>query len=141
MKNSIIVILLAGVIMSFGFNSDNTLLYQQSLLNHFSKIKPDTVYVLKCSDIDLPSKIGKHIIIDISENVNALLKNTSSLFAVKLMPVEVNKETLEITLIDFILKNGSNRVIMNNAGSVVYSYKYDSRIKKYKLLKKTENTI
>jgi hypothetical protein len=127
--------------MSFGFNSDNTLLYQQSLLNHFSKIKPDTVYVLKCSDIDLPSKIGKHIIIDISENVNALLKNTSSLFAVKLMPVEVNKETLEITLIDFILKNGSNRVIMNNAGSVVYSYKYDSRIKKYKLLKKTENTI
>ena len=127
--------------MSFKSNNDNALLYQQSLQSHFSVIKADTIYVLKCPDIELPTKIGKYTIIDISNNVNNFLNNTSSLYVIKLMPIEINKGTIEIALVDYIFKNNSGEIIMSNAGSVVYSYKYESQSKKYRLVRKIENTL
>lgn len=127
--------------MSFRYSNDNKLLYQQALTNHISNLKADTVFVLKCFDIELPSKIGKCIIVDISENVSSFLNNSPSLYAIKLMPIEVNKGSVEITLIDYLLKNNAGEIAMTNTGSVIYSYKYESQTKKYKLLKTAKNTI
>lgn len=141
MKTIVIAVLLSTLIMSFNPISDNTLLYQQSLLNHLSIIKADTVYVLKCFDIELPSKIGKHTIIDVSGDTRSYLANNSSLYAIKLMPIEMNKGAVEITFIDYVLKIDAGEIVMSNAGSVVFSYKYESQTKKYKLLKKTKNTL
>lgn len=141
MKTIVIAVLLSTLIMSFNPISDNTLLYQQSLLNHLSIIKADTVYVLKCFDIELPSKIGKHTIIDVSGDTRSYLANNSSLYAIKLMPIEINKGAVEITFIDYVLKIDAGEIVMSNAGSVVFSYKYERQTKKYKLLKKTKNTL
>lgn len=127
--------------MSFRLNNDTALLYQRSLLNHLSNEKTDTVYILKCFDVELPSKIGKHTIVDISENTSTFLNVKSSLHAIKIMPVEINKGIVEITLIDYVIKSNAGDVIMSNAGSVVYRYIYESRVNKYKLLKKSKNTI
>jgi hypothetical protein len=141
MKNLITVVILSGLIMSFKLNSDNTLLYQQSLLSHLSNVKTDTVYILKCFDIELPPKIGKYTIVDISGNTSAFLNGKSSLYAIKLMPVEMNKGAVEIILIDYVLKSNAGEVVMGNTGSVVFSYKYQGQSKKYKLLKKSKNTM
>ena len=141
MKNIITIITLSVLVMSFKLNNDNTLLYQQSLLNHLSNVKTDTVYVLKCFDIELPSKIGKYTIVDVSENTSSFLISNSSLYAIKLMPIEMHKGTVEITLIDYVLKINAGEIVMSNAGSVVFSYKYENQTKKYKLLKKTKNTL
>ncbi|MEO6638381.1 MAG: hypothetical protein ABIN25_08895 [Ginsengibacter sp.] len=141
MKNTIAVVVLSVLVMSFKINKDNTLLYQQSLLRHLSNIKTDTVYILKCFDIELPSKIGKHTIVDISENTSTFLNGKSSLYAIKLMPVEMNRGTVEIVLIDYVIKGNAGEVIMSNTGSVVYSYKYESKSNKYTLLKKSKNTM
>jgi hypothetical protein len=141
MKNMIAVVLTA-LTMSFRFNNDNALLYQQSLLDHISKEDIDTVYVLKCFDIELPSKIGKHIIVDISENTGSFLHSNPSLSAIKLMPVEMNKGIIEIALIDYVIKNNrAGELIMSNTGSVVYSYKYERSTKKYILLKKSKKSV
>ena len=141
MKTIIIAVLLSTLIMSFNPISDNSLLYQQSLLNHLSIIKADTVYVLKCFDIELPSKIGKYTIIDVSGDTRSYLANNSSLYAIKLMPIEMNKGAVEITFIDYVLKIDAGEIVMSNAGGVVFSYKYESQTKKYKLLKKTKYTL
>jgi hypothetical protein len=141
MKNIITVVLLSILIMSFNPKNDNTLLYQQSLLNHLSDVKTDTVYILKCFDIELPSKIGKYTIVDVSGDIRSFLVNNSSLYAIKLMPIEINKGAVEITLIDYILKIDAGEIVMSNAGSAVFSYKYESQTKKYRLLKKSKNTL
>jgi hypothetical protein len=141
MRNVIAIITLLIITMSFKSNTDNTLLYKQSLLNHLSKIKTDTVYILKCFDIELPSKVGKYNIVDISENTNSFLKDKPSLYAIKLMPVEMNRGIIEITLIDYILKLKTDEILMSNTGSEIYSYKYESKSRKYTLLKKSKNTM
>lgn len=141
MKNTIAVIILSVVVMSFKVNKDNTVLYQKSLMLHLSNIKADTVYILKCFDTELPSKIGKHTIVDISENTSSFLNGKSSLYAIKLMPVEMNKGTVEIVLVDYVIRDNAGEVIMSNAGSVIYSYKYESKNSKYTLIKKSKNTM
>lgn len=141
MKNVFFIFGLSILVMSFRLNDDSKLLYQKALLTHVSNLKTDTIYVLKCFDIELPSKIGKHTIIDISENVNSFLENSSSLYVIKVMPIELNKGNVEITLIDYILKNNAGEIAMSNTGSVIYSYKYENQTRKYKLLKKIKNTI
>ncbi|HMO31356.1 MAG TPA: hypothetical protein PKE07_00020 [Lacibacter sp.] len=141
MKNIVDVIFLSVVVMSFKSNKDNTMLYQQSLLLHLSNIKADTIYILKCFDTELPSKIGKHTILDISENTSSFLNGKSSLYAIKLMPVEMNKGTVEIVLVDYVIRDNAGEVMMSNAGSIVYSYRYESKSSKYKLIKKSKNTM
>ncbi len=120
MKNLITVVVLLVLIMSFKLKSDNTLLYQQSLLSHLSNLKSDTVYILKCFDIELPSKIGKYTIVDLSENTSIFLNGKSSLYAIKLMPIEMNKGAIEITFIDYVLKSNAGEVVMGNTGSVIF---------------------
>lgn len=141
MKNIFFIFGLTTLVMSFRLNNDSKLLYRQALLTHISNLKTDTIYVLKCFDIELPSKIDKHIIVDISENINFFLGNSSSLYVIKLMPIELNKGNVEITLIDYILKSNNGEIAMNNTGNVIYSYKYENETGKYKLLKKIKNTI
>ena len=141
MKNIFFIFGLTTLVMSFRLNNDSKLLYHQALLTHVSNLKTDTIYVLKCFDIELPSKIGKHIIVDISENINFFMGNSTSLYAIKLMPIELNKGNVEITLIDYILKSNNDEIAMNNTGNVIYSYKYENETGKYKLLKKIKNTI
>ncbi len=141
MTNIFFIFGLTTLVMSFRLNNDSKLLYHQALLTHVSNLKTDTIYVLKCFDIELPSKIGKHIIVDLSENINFFMGNSTSLYAIKLMPIELNKGNVEITLIDYILKSNNDEIAMNNTGNVIYSYKYETQTGKYKLLKKTKNTI
>ena len=141
MKNTTFFILLSILIMSLKSNNDSYLLCQQALLNHLSNLNTDTVYVLKCFDIELPSKIGKYTVIDISENTSSFLKEKSSLCAIKLLPIEINKGNIEITLIDYVLECNDGKILMSNAGSVIYCYKFESQTRKYKLLKEIKNTI
>ncbi len=138
MKILIIVVVLS-IIMSFKLDSDNSLLYQQSLLNHLSKVKTDTIYIFKCFDIDLPYAVEGHYIVDISENTSSFLDGKSSLYAIKLMPIQVNKGIVEITLVDYMLINNLGEIQMSNTGSVSFSYKYKNN--KYKFLNKTKSTI
>lgn len=141
MRKIIAIITFLIIAVSFKSSTDNSLLYKQSLLNHLSKAKTDTVYILKCFDIELPTQIGKFTIVDISENTNSFLKGKPSLYAIKLMPVEMNKGVTEITLVDYIIKIKTGEVVMSNTGSEVYSFKYESKSRKYTLLKKLKNTI
>lgn len=141
MKNLITVVLLSIFVMSFKPQNDSTLLYQQSLQNHLANVKIDTVYILKCFDIELPSQVGVYTIVDISENTTSFLLNRTSLYAIKIMPLEIHNGSIEITLIDYVLKIDKGEIVMSNTGSIVFSYKYDSQTKKYKLLKKSRHTI
>lgn len=129
------------VLMSFTFKSDNNLLYQKALLNHFSKTNTDTIYILKGFDIEIPSKVGKYTIIDISDNTKSFIVNKPSLYAVKLMPIEMNNGIIEITLIDYVIKIDGSEVLLYNNGSAVYSYKYEIRKKKYMFLRKESHAI
>ncbi len=141
MKISFGIVFLLIVIMSFKLKTDNVLLYKQSLISHVSTVNADTIYILKCSDIELPSKIGKYTIVDISENTSLFLNNKLSLYAIKLTPVEISRGTIEIILVDYIIQNNAGEVMMSNTGSVIYSYKYESKSNRYTLVKKVKYTI
>lgn len=141
MKSTIIIIALWVLSMSFTKQSDNALLYQQTLLNHLPNAATDTVFILKCFDIEIPAKIGRHAIVDVSDNASSFIDKNSSLYAVKLMPIELRKGVIEITLVDYVLKNNAGEITMSNTGSVVFSYTYDNQNKRYRLLKKSKNTF
>lgn len=115
--------------------------YRQSLQLYLSNSKADTVYVLKCFDIKLPSKVGKYYIIDIENSSRNLIKEKGSLYAVKVMPIELKKKTIEVTLVEFLVSEENNERLMQNSGSQTFSYRYDAAVGKYKLVKRTKNSI
>jgi hypothetical protein len=116
-------------------------IYIQSLQLYLSNAKTDTVYVLKCFDIKLPSKVGKHYIIDIENSDRNLIKEKGSLYAVKVMPIELKKNTIVVTLVEFLVSEENNERLLQNSGSQTFSYKYDAALGKYKLIKRKMNTI
>ena len=108
---------------------------------YLGTIKTDTVYVLKCYDIKLPSKIGRYNIIDIENSDRNLIKEKGSLYAIKVMPIELKKDTIEITLIEYLVSEENNERLMKNSGSQVFSYKYYTAKRQYKLIRRTKNAI
>ena len=109
-------------------------LYQKSLCYHLSKIEIDTVYVLKCFDVELPSRVNNYHIIDISSDPKSFLKKEQNLYAVKLMPFEVYKGNIEICLIDYIIEEEKDGMVMSNVGSKTFVYGYNKKTEKYKLI-------
>jgi hypothetical protein len=123
-------------------NFDETsTLYQQSLCDHLSTLNVDTVFILKCFDIKLPSRVKNYYIVDISESPETFLKNKSDLYAIKILPIEINKGNIKIGLIDYILREEKEEVIMSYTSSENFIYKYDNRIKRYKLIERKKNTL
>lgn len=138
MKNIAIFLVLSLLGISFK-PSDNILLYKQALLDHIINLNSDTIYIIKCFDIEFPSVIGKYKIVDISDNPNSHIDSKYSLYAIKIMPIEIQDGIIEISLVDYILKRKDNEVFMSNAGGVAYCYKYER--KSYKLISKSKNTL
>ena len=126
--------------LSYKFMSDTATLYRQSLLSHLSGFKIDSVYLIKCSDIELPAKIGSIALIELND-VKGILKSKESVYAIKLLPIALNKDRIEITIIDFIITLKKDEIIMSNAGSEVFVYIYDNQVSRYKLLRRFKNTI
>jgi hypothetical protein len=116
-------------------------IYRQSLQLYLSNTKADTVYVLKCFDIKLPSKVGKCYIMDIENSGGNLIKEKGSIYAVKVMPIELKKNIIEVTLVEFLVSEENNERRMQNSGSQTFSYKYDTAVGEYKLIKRTKNAI
>jgi len=116
-------------------------IYIQSLKLYLSVAKTDTVYVVKCFDIKLPSKAGKYFIIDIENSDRNLIKEKGSLYVIKFMPLELKKNTIEVTLVEFLVSEENNERLFQNLGSQTFSYKYEPALGKYKLIKRTKNTI
>jgi len=141
MKKVVLIFGLSILFISFKINNDSELLYEQALLNHYSNHKTDKIYVLKCSDIELKSKVGKHTIVDISDNIKSYCGKDSSLYAIKLLPIESNKGNFEITIIDYLIKIHAGEITMSNAGSVIYRYKYEGSKNRYKMIKKIKYTF
>jgi hypothetical protein len=70
-----------------------------------------------------------------------VIKEKSSLYAIKIMPMGLEKGTVEVTLIDYFVSEENNERVMKNSGSQVFSYIYDAAKSKYKLIKRTKKFI
>lgn len=140
MRILIAIIVIVGA-MSFTDSSESSQLYKQSLLLHFEKLKPDTIFLLKCFDIEIPSRINGIEIVDISKSTREFLKGKDDLYAVKLMPIELNKGNIQISIIDYIIREKDGELTFSNAGGKIFTYKYEPNSKLYKLIKKTKNTL
>ena len=137
-----ISILCICVVFFLSFRKDDTVdLYRQSLKFYIGNSKVDTIYDLKCPDINIPEKIGRIAIIDIESSEVDLIKQKGILNAVKLMPIELNKNVIEITLVDFVLTEENKERIMKNFGSVTYGFQFDDAKKMYKLIKTIKHPI
>ena len=95
--------------MSFKPTNETSTLYQQSLKYHLCDMDIDTVFVLKCFDIEMPLNIENYYIIDITDNPQAFLKSKGELYAIKILPIEINEGNIKIGLIDYILQLDNSR--------------------------------
>jgi len=142
MKTFVIIIVIIYSAMLLSFKNDDTInIYTQALKSYIGNTKVDTLYILKCQDIKIPEKIGKQVLIDIEASEKNWVKQKGTLNAVKIMPIKVDKDFIEITLTDFVLTMENNERVMRNFGSVTFIYKYDISQKKYNLIKKTKQHI
>lgn len=140
MKKILIVSLIIGCI-SFKKEDDSINLYIQSLRLYLSDIKTDTIYVMKCFDIKLPAKLGKFNVIDIENSRQNIIKEKGALYAIKIMPIKLRNEIVEIGLTEYFVKEENNDRIMSNSGSEIFSYRYDKSSHRYKLIKRTKNAF
>lgn len=140
MKKILIVCLIIGCI-SFKKEDDSINLYIQSLRLYLSDIKTDTIYVMKCFDIRLPAKLGKFNVIDIENSRQNIIKEKGALYAIKIMPIKLRNEIVEIGLTEYFVKEENNDRIMSNSGSEIFSYRYDKSSHRYKLIKRTKNAF
>jgi hypothetical protein len=140
MKKILIVCLIIGCI-SFKQEDDSINLYIQSLRLYLSDIKTDTIYVMKCFDIKLPSKLGRLNIVDIENSRQNIIKERGALYAIKISPIKLRNEIVEIGLTEYFVKEENDKRIMSNSGSEIFSYLYDKPSQRYKLIKRTKNSF
>ena len=140
MKKILIVCLIIGCI-SFKQEDDSINLYIQSLRLYLSDIKTDTIYVMKCFDIKLPSKLGRLNIVDIENSRQNIIKERGALYAIKISPIKLRNEIVEIGLTEYFVKEENDERIMSNSGSEIFSYQYDKPLHRYKLIKRTKNSF
>lgn len=126
------MLVLSLMILSFRSECDNEDLYKKSIILHLSQT--DTIFILRSQDIEIPAKIGNSEIIIVDDNAKSLLQNRESIYAIKLMPIEINKGNIEIIIVDFLIKQEKGSIALNNVGNEIFVYKYLKN--KYKLIKR-----
>lgn len=141
MRLLFILVVTFCTIVSFKSDEETENIYKQSLQLYLGNTKTDTVYILKCFDIKLPSKIGRYNIIDIENSDRNLLKEKGSLYAIKVMPIVLKKDTIVITLIEYLVSEENNERLIKNSGSQVFRFKYNAVSRRYKLISRTKNSI
>ncbi|NCI50652.1 hypothetical protein GWC95_12005 [Sediminibacterium roseum] len=89
----------------------------------------------------MPSKVGRFQIVDFENSKSNLVKDKGAIHAIKIMPMEINKGVIEITLVDFLISDEKGERILVNSGSQTFSYKYNSANKQYVLINKTRHSF
>jgi hypothetical protein len=114
--------------------------YGMAIIHHMEKFPTETIYVLKCDDIELPSKLGQHKIINI-ENVQAVMKGRKSLYVLKLLPIELNKANFDVGIIDYVMEKKSTGINLANSGSEVFTFSYNAEQDKYQIINRKKYSI
>lgn len=117
---------------------DSIKLYERSIKEHISKRTNDKIHVLNCDDILLSSKIGKVQVIQ-SSDATVWAKEKKSLFVIKILPIQIYKDSIKIIIIDFIYTVKGGVPTLAKAGSEAFWYKYDSASGGYLLLNRVIN--
>jgi|GEM_PF-3413616 hypothetical protein len=140
--------LLFYFIVSIFISSNNTKetetlkLYQQALCDHLETVNDiDTVYIMKSFDLEFPVKVRKYHIIDATDTLDMLLQKKTSLYVIKILPIEVNEGNIEIGFIDYGVTKEKGEIIMAWSGSKIFTYKYIAKTKHYKLINTKKYTI
>ena len=120
--------------------SDNTIIYKQSVAFHFSNTNNDTIRILRCSDIEIPDKIGKHVVVQ-SSTPAGLLRGKKSVRCAKLLPLQIQKGEVIAEIIDFSLSESAGETNMANEGGEIFRFKYSEKTKGYILIKRSKNSI
>ncbi|OQP39982.1 hypothetical protein A4H97_17345 [Niastella yeongjuensis] len=107
--------------------------YAMAIMQHMEKFPTETLYVWKCDDIELPSKLGQHKIINI-ENFDAVMKGRKSLSVLKLFPIELNKGNFDVGIIDYQVEKKSTGINLLNGGSEVFTFSYNADQDKYQII-------
>lgn len=115
--------------------------YKKAILLHFNSVNADTIYIMKCIEIELPSKVGKHNIVELNNVVNDI-KGKDKLYAVKLMPIQLNNANIDVVLIDYLIENKNDEGInLANSGSEVFTFRYDAKLNSYKLINRKKDKV
>jgi hypothetical protein len=96
---------------------------------------------MKCFDIKLPAKLVRINIIDIENSSKNIIKERGALYAIKIAPIKLRIEIVEIGLTEYFVKEENDERIMSNSGSEIFSYQYDKPLYRYKLIKRTKNSF
>jgi len=132
----------AITLLSFGKTIDLTNeIYENAIHEHCSSSSSATIYVLKCPDIELPTKIGNQNIVNI-ENLTKFMKGRKSTNVLKVMPLRVDEANIIVGMIDYlVVKKANGEIFMNNSGGEEIFYKYDEKCHCYKLISRKKNSI
>jgi hypothetical protein len=142
MKVKFIWLIIALIVnVSFKDKEEGTdSVYAMAIIHHMEKFPSQTIYVLKCDDIELPSKLGQHKIINI-ENVDAVMKGRKSLYVLKLLPIELNKANFDVGIIDFQMEKNTTGINLINGGSEVFTFSYNAEKDNYQIINRKKYSI
>ena len=142
MKKISILITTIIIVLSFKGFKDNTIdVYIDAIYQHISGFETGTIYILKCSDLELPSKIGSQNIVFI-DNVNKFMKGRKKTNIIRLMPLHLEGGNVNVILIDYLLEKKANGTInLSNNGGEIFTYTYDVNNDSYKLVSRKKNSI
>lgn len=124
----------------YGFHkiSETEELYQKSLMYHISNSKDDTIYVFRDFEIKVPVRIKNRIIVDIRDFAN-FSDQKGEFSAVKILPIELYKGSVKITLVDFYVKSHNGDISLSNIGCEIFTYSFNSKQKKYQLIRRKKS--
>jgi hypothetical protein len=121
-------------------NHETEKLYTQSLIYHLSSINLDTVYVFKDFEINLPKKVKKIAIVEI-ENFSEFVKEKESFYAIKILPIEVNKGCVDVKLVDYFVEFKEGDINLSNIGGESFTFCYNNKLKKHQLTKRGKHIL
>jgi hypothetical protein len=146
MKTVITLFIIAFASSPLPSQNDTINIYMMALKSHIanysksagrdgSQFKPtDTVFIINEVVANFPNMLNGHPLIEINDNVQDILTNKSSFIAFKLFPMQVDQGSIDIQVGDFVVKKGDADVKFLYAGGRAYSFLYNKKEKKYKLI-------
>jgi len=114
-------------------NSDSITVYEKAIATHLKAQTHDTIYIMKCDEIQLNEKVGKFTLLNYASlTLPDSISNGKIIF--RIMPLSIDKGQIIVSILDYIQRTKPEN-ILDLFQQTDYHFVYDTKRLSYTLVK------
>lgn len=136
-KTSYFLVISLSMVLSSHWENETSSLYIKCIKLHVQSQKKDTLNIMDNDFVKFPSYVGNHFIRTIDFANPNFLFTGQSIYALKVLPIQIEGKYLTVTLSDYLINVKGNDTSLIYTGGKRYYFKYNCSVEKYTFFKST----